>query len=42
MQGNFEDADVRKQVVMLVRNRDLQKMKLVVLYVDPWKFVDYS
>jgi hypothetical protein len=40
--GNFEDADVRKQIVMLVRSRELKKMKLVVLFVDPWKDIEFS
>ena len=25
---------------MLVRNRALEKMKLVIIYVDPWKDID--
>ena len=25
---------------MLVRNRTLKKMKLVIIYVDPWKDID--
>ena len=40
--GNFEDADVRKQIVILIRHRNLKKMKLLVLFVDPWKDVEYS
>ena len=40
--GNFEDFDVRKTIVMLVRNRYLKKMRILVLYADPWKDIDHS
>ena len=40
IEGNLEKADTRKRITMLVRNRTLKKMKLVIIYVDPWKDID--
>ena len=40
--GNYEDSDTRKQIVMLVKNRALGKMKLLNLFIDPWKNINFS
>ena len=40
IEGNLEKPDTRKRITMLVRNRTLKKMKLVIIYVDPWKHID--
>ena len=42
--GNFDvrDLDTRKQIVFLARHRKLNKVKLVALFIDPWKDIQLS
>ena len=43
VRGNYEDADTRKQIMILVRDRkERQIIKLLIIYIDPWKNIDYS
>ena len=42
MKGNFEDADTRKQIIMLVRHNVSKEIKLVMIFIDPWKDINFS
>ena len=37
VKGNFEEADLCKQIMLLVKNREMNKMKLLMIFIDPWK-----
>ena len=41
MKGNFEAADNRKQIMLLVRERNLNRMKLIMIFIDPWKDIQF-
>ena len=41
VKGNFEDADLCKQVMLLVKNRKENKIKLIVISIDPWKAIEF-
>ena len=41
MKGNFEAADNRKQVMLLVRNRKQNQIKMLVIFIDPWKDIQF-
>ena len=40
--GKFHFEDTRKQIVMLVKNRATQQVKIMAIFIDPWKDVDYK
>ena len=40
--GRFSFNDTRKQIIMLVKNRETQKIKLRAIFIDPWKDIDLT
>ena len=42
VRGNFEEADIRKQIIMIVRNTFTKEVKLVMIFIDPWKNIDFD
>ena len=42
VKGNFEEADLCKQIMLLVKSRQDSKIKLIIISIDPWKELDFS
>ena len=40
--GNFEEFNIRKQVVMMVKNRAHGSIKLLTVFIDPWKEIKFD
>ena len=39
--GKFNFEDTRKWILLLIKNRETQKIKLAVIFIDPWKQIDF-
>ena len=42
VKGDFEETDLRKQIIMLVRHTETKEIKLVMIFVDPWKDINFT
>ena len=37
MKGNYEEPDTRKEIILLVRDRKRDKIKMLIIFYEPWK-----
>ena len=42
VKGNYEAADSRKQIVLLVRDRKINIFKTLILFFEPWDYINYE
>ena len=40
VEGDFDLADTRKQILMLVRDLETEEINLAIFFIDPWKNID--
>ena len=40
VEGDFDKADTRKQILMLVRDIETKEINLAIFFIDPWKDID--
>ena len=37
VKGNYEEPDTRKEIILLVRDRKRDKIKMLIIFYEPWK-----
>ena len=42
VKGNFEDSDNRKKIVLLVKRRATKETKMIMIFIDSWKDINFS